>query len=526
MKNDDRIQAQSISMPQGGGAIKGIGETFQPNAFSGTGSYAIPLPVSPARGLEPQLALSYNSGSGNSEFGVGFSLPLARISIRTEKGLPKYDGTDIFIAGTGELVPKSKSPYTEGDYNVTEYLPRIEGSFSLFQHYTKFDRSESYWKITGNDNIITIYGQNAEARIADEQNPSRIFEWLLESSTDAKGNKIHYTYQQENNDGIEPGMVWEEGRANTKKYIKNIKYGNYLSGQDVEFAFEIVFDYGQYDISSLREGSIDPYAPTKEWDYRPDAFSSYKSAFEIRTKRLCQNILLFHHFEEELGAPCLVKSLALNHETTDKSRLSILKSVVLTGYARNGRDATAPYEIQSMPATEFAFSTFNPLSEPAFDTLQINDNSAPGYLDLSGFQPIDFNGEGIAGLLYRDDTDRERFLETLTEVCAGTGWVIHAYVLMDNYYHILLETPEPNLVVGMKWFQGTYTQRFNARNREWGHLFQGRYRAMLVDNGSDAYFPIVNSYIHLNPARARLFDLKNGNLSDFTDSLSVIFENN
>ncbi len=104
--------------------------------------------------------------------------------------------------------------------------------------------------------------------------------------------------------------------------------------------------------------------------------------------------------------------------------------------------------------------------------------------------------------VYRDDTDRVLFLETLTEVCARTGWIVHAYVLMGNHYHMLLETPEPNLVVGLKWFQGSYAQRFNARNREWGHLFQGRYKALLVDYGSDAYFPIVSSYIYLNPARA------------------------
>jgi putative transposase len=128
--------------------------------------------------------------------------------------------------------------------------------------------------------------------------------------------------------------------------------------------------------------------------------------------------------------------------------------------------------------------------------------------------------------IYRDDSDRELFLETLTEVCERAGWIIHAYVLMDNHYHILLETPEPNLVVGMKWFQGTYTQRFNARHKVREHLFQGRYRALLVDNGSEAYFPIVSSCIHLNPARARLFDLKNGNISDFSDSLSVIFASN
>ncbi len=58
--------------------------------------------------------------------------------------------------------------------------------------------------------------------------------------------------------------------------------------------------------------------------------------------------------------------------------------------------------------------------------------------------------------IFRDDTDRDRFLETLTEVRAMTGWIIHAYVLMNNHYHILQKTPEPNLVVGMKWLQATY----------------------------------------------------------------------
>ncbi|MCP4265725.1 MAG: hypothetical protein GY777_09145 [Candidatus Brocadiaceae bacterium] len=67
----------------------------------------------------------------------------------------------------------------------------------------------------------------------------------------------------------------------------------------------------------------------------------------------------------------------------------------------------------------------------------------------------------------------------------------------------------------MKWFQGTYTQRFNARHKVREHLFQGRYKALLVDDGSDSCFPIDSSYIHLNPARAGLFGLKNGNISDF-----------
>jgi REP element-mobilizing transposase RayT len=106
------------------------------------------------------------------------------------------------------------------------------------------------------------------------------------------------------------------------------------------------------------------------------------------------------------------------------------------------------------------------------------------------------------------------FLNTLEETCRRCGWVVHAFVLMGNHYHLLLETLEANLVDGMRWFQGTYTQRFNARHKVWGHLFQGRYKALLVD-GEGEYFSTVASYIHLNPARARCFDLAGGRLSDY-----------
>lgn len=405
MEDNRSIRVQKIALPQGGGAIRGIGETFQPNHFSGTGSYTIPIPVTPARGFEPQLTLSYNSGAGNSEFGLGFFLSLPKISIRTEKGIPKYDGKDTFIAGTGVLVPKAKAPYRDGDYQVQEYLPRIEGSFSLIQHYIKSDQSESYWKITTNDEVTTVYGRSPETRIADIQSPSHIFEWLIESSIDSKGNTILYGYKQENDDGIEPKMSWEMDRANTKKYITNIQYGNYFSGQDEKFAFEIIFDYGEYDIEQLEKGNKNPYIPSKQWSYRNDAFSSYKSAFEIRTRRLCKNILLFHHFENKLGDPCLVKSLSLKHEPADKNPLSLLKSVILTGYSRKGNKSTDPFEIQTMPAVEFNFSAFNPAEKSEFNTLNINnDQTIPGYLNTSGFQPIDFNGEGLSGLLYSDNT--------------------------------------------------------------------------------------------------------------------------
>ncbi len=105
--------------------------------------------------------------------------------------------------------------------------------------------------------------------------------------------------------------------------------------------------------------------------------------------------------------------------------------------------------------------------------------------------------------IFEDDADRVRFLETLAGACQRTGWKIHAYVLMSNHYHWLLETPLPNLVAGMRWFQSCFTARYNRRHRKVGHLFQGRYKAMLVEPGS-GYFAALADYIHLNPARAGL----------------------
>jgi REP element-mobilizing transposase RayT len=106
--------------------------------------------------------------------------------------------------------------------------------------------------------------------------------------------------------------------------------------------------------------------------------------------------------------------------------------------------------------------------------------------------------------IYRDEQDRECFLHTLGEACAKTGWQIHAWCLMGNHFHVVMETPQPNLVVGMKWLLGTYTGRFNRRHRWSGHLFGGRYKAQPIDERSGSYLVTACDYVHLNPARARL----------------------
>jgi len=104
--------------------------------------------------------------------------------------------------------------------------------------------------------------------------------------------------------------------------------------------------------------------------------------------------------------------------------------------------------------------------------------------------------------IFLDVTDREKFLHILKEYHTRHGILIHAYVLMDNHYHLLLETPRGNLLKVMHGINGGYTGYFNRKYQRVGHLFQGRYRALLVDK--DQYLLPLSRYIHLNPVRARI----------------------
>ena len=112
------------------------------------------------------------------------------------------------------------------------------------------------------------------------------------------------------------------------------------------------------------------------------------------------------------------------------------------------------------------------------------------------------------GEIFLDDTDREIFLGVLGSVVERFGWRIHAYCLMGNHYHLLAETPQPDLSRGMRWLNGVYTQRFNRRHERVGHVFQGRFKAILVER--DSYLLELARYIVLNPVRAGLANAAEG----------------
>jgi len=107
--------------------------------------------------------------------------------------------------------------------------------------------------------------------------------------------------------------------------------------------------------------------------------------------------------------------------------------------------------------------------------------------------------------IFRNDTDRELFLEVLDSVIKRFNWLCHAHCLMDNHYHLMIETPEANLSIGMRQLNGVYTQKYNRRHKKTGHIFQGRYKAILVEK--ESYLLELCRYVVLNPVRARIVEI-------------------
>ncbi|MBC8120910.1 MAG: VCBS repeat-containing protein [Gemmatimonadaceae bacterium] len=434
----------AVSLPKGGGAIKGMGEKFAANPVTGTGSMSVPLATSPGRsGFGPQLFLSYDSGTGNTPFGFGWSLSLPSLIRKTDKGLPRYwDETesDVFmLSGAEDLVPVYRRDASgnwvrdpQGNlvihrdqidgYSVHRYRPRIEGLFACIERWTRItDPSDIHWRSISKDNILTLYGKDDNSRLVDPEDPRRIFSWLLCETRDDKGNAVLYDYKPEDGTGVDLSRAYECNRGErnnvrrtANRYLKGIRYGNRIpllnaAGQrprflsdlppvqtsDAGWMFEVVFDYGEHNAD----------APTPSdagvWSYRNDPFSTYRAGFEVRTTRLCQRVLMFHHFEGEqgIGNDCLVHSTDFTYsraQNPDDERNPIyafVLSVTQSGYKRQD----GGYLKRSLPPVEFEYS------QPVVQDLVEEVDSAslenlPIGVDGAAYQWTDLHGEGTPGI--------------------------------------------------------------------------------------------------------------------------------
>jgi RHS repeat-associated protein len=457
------VAPPQLSLPKGGGAIRGIGETFTANPVTGTAAVTVPIATSPGRsGFGPQLTLTYDSGTGNGPFGLGWSLSLPAITRRTDRGLPRYDDageSDTYLlSGSEELVPAYKldpsgavvrdadgDPVPDvadrGPYRVVRYRPRTEGLFARIERWTPVPgrdgagAGEVHWRVISRENVTTCYGRTAASRIADPQDPSRVFSWLICESYDDRGNAIVYDYKPEDSarvgqdaDGQTVASAHERNRSATSRaanrYPKTIRYGNRTPNRDAagratdptlltDWMFTVVFDYHDGHYQELPDDPADDAVvaarlrttPHAAWPVRQDPFSSYRAGFELRTYRLCRRVLMFHHFPTELGAADqLVRSTDFSY--AEGPVVSVLSGVTQSGYrplGGDGVDGAARYLRRSMPPVEFGYSraptALDLASRPVEQVAPESVENLPAGVDGASYRWIDLDGDGAPGIL-------------------------------------------------------------------------------------------------------------------------------
>jgi RHS repeat-associated protein len=415
----------TLSLPKGGGAIRGIGEKFAVNPATGTGSLTVPIAASPGRsGFGPQLALSYDSGSGNGPFGLGFMLALPTVTRKTDKGLPRYlddEESDAFIlAGAEDLVPvldeSLKRVVFERTvhgvaYAVHCYRPRIEGLFSRIERWVAKDTGLSHWRTISRDNVTSLFGIDDESRVASPDDPRRIFSYLLARTFDDKGNLCVFRYAAEDGAGVVTSQANERNRTPeqraVQRYLKSVQYGHvrpYYATYEPDgvppelpptWHFELVFDYGDHTSPTPTP------RPDVPWSVRPDPFSRYRAGFEVRTYRRCRRVLVFHHFplDADVGADCLVRSTDIGYSDDaapvdpQKPVYSLVRSVQQTGYRR--RDGG--YLQRSLPPLEFDYTDVQ--VHPEVRT--VDPESLAGLPEGigGGYEFADLDGDGLPSLL-------------------------------------------------------------------------------------------------------------------------------
>ena len=456
-RDDSFVRPPEISLPKGGGAIRGIDEKFQVNPTNGSASQSISIYASPGRSdFTPQLTLSYDSGSGNGPFGFGWSLSLPSISRKTNKGLPRYrdfpgspeKDSDVFLlSGAEDLVPDVRGATSDDDkYIIDSYRPRIEGLFARIERWKDKSTGIIHWRSFSPDNVLTVYGGREGARIADPEDRTRIFQWLISESFDDKGNAIVYRYRKEDLEGVDTSKSSEVHRSAEKApanaYLERVQYCNSASidraeaieslddwfNKDQTWHMELLFDYNQEN-TSKNSDKID----NKNWDVRNDPFSNYIAGFEQRTYRLCQRVLMRHHFpaEDSMNAGTdqnghkvlnyLVRTTNFTYNQSygedDKKIATYLTSS--TQYAFQKNEAGDAYLDRTFPPVEYTYSKVvlpdqvDPTEQLSANdpkreigSIQTLDSSSlenlPQGIDNGQYQWVDLDGEGVSGVLYQD----------------------------------------------------------------------------------------------------------------------------
>jgi RHS repeat-associated protein len=368
MKSDEGSASPQLALPQGGGALRGLGETFSPDLHSGTGNFSVPISLPPGRnGLQPKIELIYSSGNGSSCFGLGWGLDIPGVTRKASKGIPRYVGeSDTFLlSGSEDLVQ------VDVKSGVTTFKPRTEDLFARIQH---FQTSVSdHWIVSSKDGLVSQYGTvgrlgDDPASLVNPLNGRQIFAWKLSETRDSFGNRVEYQYDHD--------AIDEDGHLANQLYLSKIRYGQYESHDGTEFISEVNFFH----------------------EDRPDPFSEYRSGFEIRTRKRCkrievrtnaqtQRLVRVYRFvyNDELGMPA---------ERQPLNAVSLLSQIIVEGH-----DGA---EVETLPPLEFNYSAFEPSRQQFVDFSADRGFLPPKSLADPQFELVDLFGNGLPDVVQVD----------------------------------------------------------------------------------------------------------------------------
>jgi RHS repeat-associated protein len=328
MSNKASTAPQPISLPKGGGAVAGIGETFTPDLHTGTGNASVPIALPPGRnGFQPTLTLAYSSGNGNGPFGLGWSPSVPGITRKTSHGVPRYDDRrDTFVlSGAEDLVEVPGGPA-----GARRYRPRTEGLFARIDHHRS--PATDHWEVRSRDGLVSVYGTPGAAGsdpavVADPDDRGRVFAWRLSRTTDPFGNRIEYRYERDATQTAGPHR-WDQ------LYLSEIRYADHGDPANPQFLVTVRFVYEQ----------------------RPDPYSDYRAGFEVRTVKRCVRTEVATHAEQDLPARTyhLVyqDQRGLPADQLPANGVSLLSQVRVEGHDGDRSEL--------LPPLEFGYTRFQP----------------------------------------------------------------------------------------------------------------------------------------------------------------------
>ena len=292
-------------------------------------------------------------------------------------------------------------------YDVLRYVPRVQSGFARIERFVDRADRTSFWRVTDGANVTSYFGRTAHSRVAQPGSPRRIYQWLLDRMEDDRGNATDYIYKREDLSAVRTTAPWERSRPHAQQpqqYLKRIRYGNREPPAEPGavlpesvFAYEVVFDYGEHgelpDFDAPETTGLEvSFEEARPWPQREDVFSTYRPGFDLRTRRLCRRVLVFHRFDA-LGPELLTTSLDLAY--TASAVVTTLASATRRGYVR---EADGSYRAQAMPPLQFEYSAAE--IQPSLRVVEPDIDDVGQRVEGARVRVVDLDAEGAPGILW------------------------------------------------------------------------------------------------------------------------------